>query len=111
MAANEYGSGKAKISNNSKAAKFKVIKPKILSVKGRRIKLGKVSGRKWYIVKYSENKKFKNATILKTKSTRVNLKNAKNRKYYVRYRAAKVIGGKTVYTKWSAKKVINKLAG
>lgn len=106
MAKSAYGKGKKELSTKSKRAKFRVKKPKITKINGKKITLKKVDSGVKYTIQYSEKSSFKGAKKVTTKKTKVNLSKLKiNNKYYVRFRASKVIDGKTVYTKWSAKKV------
>lgn len=60
-----------------------------------------------YHIRYSTNIKFKSRVkVTKTKLSRKAIKKMKRRKkYYVQIRAYKEVKGKTVYGKWSAKKL------
>ncbi len=63
-----------------------------------------------YQIQYARNAKFKKAkkiTVKKAGSTKKTVKKlASGKKYYVRVRAYKKIGGKKVYSKWSAAKTV-----
>lgn len=107
MAKADYGTGTKTLSLKSKRAKFRMKKPKFLKVKGRRITVKKVDSGVKYIIQYSTRSNFIGAKTITKKTRTVNLTKIKKRKkYYVRFRASKVIGGETVYTKWSSKKTI-----
>lgn len=107
MAKSDYGKGKKTLSVKSQRSKFKMIKPKFVRVKGKKVTLKKVDSGVRYIVQYGTKSNFKGAKRIIRKKRKFNLlKLKKNKKYYVRFRASKVINGKTVYTKWSAKKTI-----
>ena len=69
------------------------------------IKWAKVANAKAYEIKISTNKKFKNATIIKTKKMSKTIKKLKsNKKYYIKIRA---INGK-VKSKWVKKSIKTK---
>lgn len=107
MAKLNYGEGKKQLSTKSKRAKFKIKKPSILKVKGKRVTLKKIDSNVKYTIQYATEPDFgdeKNITAKKKKVIITKLK--KNRKYYIRYRASKKIDGKRVYTKWSDKKIV-----
>lgn len=107
MAQFSYATGKREYSTKSERAMFKVKKPKIKKINGKKVTLKKVDSGVKYTIQYSNKRSFKGAKKVTTKKTKINLsKLNKNNKYYVRFRASKVIDGKTVYTKWSVKKVI-----
>ena len=70
-----------------------------------------VYGASGYQIKYSTNKKLKKGSATKTitikgknKTRKVIKKLKKKKRYYFKMRAYKKSGGKTVYSKWSAKK-------
>lgn len=76
----------------AKWSKVKVSKASISSIvksgKNLRLKLKKTSGAKGYMIKYSTNKKFKNAKYIYVKSNSALLKKLKkNKKYYVKAKA------------------------
>lgn len=107
MAKSDYGKGSKLFSTKSKRAKYRMTKPKFVKIIGKKITLRKVESGEKYTIQYSKNADFKKAKKINTKKTKVTLsKLKKNVKYYVRFRAAKGIHGKTVYTKWSKKKII-----
>ena len=107
MAKSDYGEGNKTLSKKSKIARFKMIKPRFKKVNKKRITLKKVDTGVKYIIQYSEKKNFKGAKKIKSRKRNVYLRKLKkNKKYYIRFQASKVIQGKTVYTKWSAKKTI-----
>ena len=110
MAANDYGSGDAVKSLNSKKAVFSVIKPKFKSVSRKKVKLIKVAGAKKYQIKYSTDKKLeKSNKTVTTKNTTYQFKKLKkNTKYYVKFRAYTKIDGIKTYTAWSKIKTIKK---
>ena len=91
-----------------------ISKPKIKSIgklrKGFRLKWKKVSGAKGYQIQYCTKKNFKGAKMATVKKGSTVTKKVKKlkakKKYYVRIRAYKVIGGKTYHSGWSAKKTI-----
>ena len=85
-------------------------KAKIKSAKKAKIKINKVAGASGYQIRYSISKKYtkKTTTTLKTRKTTYTLKKLKNKKYYVKVRAYKLSGTKTIYGKWSATKTIKK---
>ena len=70
----------------------------------------KVSGITGYQLQYSTKKNMKGAkikTVKNAKASKATVKKLKkNKKYYVRVRTFKVVNGKKVYSKWSAKKVV-----
>lgn len=90
----------------------KLARPKIKSVKGKKkaltVKWKKAAGVKGYQLQYSRKKNFKKAktiTIKKAKKTKRTIRKLKRKKrYYVRIRTYKVVGGKTFYSAWSKKK-------
>ncbi len=107
MARYAYRKGKNALSTKSKRAKFKVKIPKIKNTNGGEVTLDKVESGVKYIIQYSKNSAFSNAKKMTVKKTKVNLSDVDtNSEYYVRFRASKKIGGKTVYTKWSGKKTV-----
>lgn len=61
-------------------------------------------------VKYSTKKSMKNAKTIKAKGASVKAKTVKKlkkeTKYYVQVRSYKIVGGKTYYSNWSAKKAV-----
>lgn len=62
-----------------------------------------------YEVSYSTSSTFKNAktkVIKKSKTSKVTLKKLKRKKYYIRIRTFKTIGGRKYYSAWSKKKTI-----
>lgn len=91
-------------------AKVKIKSAKRTSAKKAKIKINKVTGASGYQISYSTSKKYtkKATTTLKTRKTTYTLKKLKNKKYYVKVRAYKLSGNKTVYGKWSATKTIKK---
>lgn len=91
-------------------AKAKIKSAKRTSTKKAKIKINKVAGASGYQIRYSTSKKYtkKTTTTLKTRKTTYTLKKLKNKKYYVKVRAYKLSGTKTIYGKWSATKTIKK---
>ena len=91
-------------------AKAKIKSAKRTSTKKAKIKINKVTGASGYQIRYSTSKKYtkKTTTTLKTRKTTYTLKKLKNKKYYVKVRAYKLSGTKTIYGKWSATKTIKK---
>ena len=98
-------------SNVSRPKKTRITK----LIKGKRrftVKWKKVKGVKGYQIQYSRSKKFKKkarktVTIKKAKITKKTIKKLKSgKRYYVRVRTYKVVNGKRVYSKWSAKKSV-----
>ena len=66
-----------------------------------------MSGADGYQIRYSKKSNFKSAKTITAKASATSktiTKLTSKKKYYVRIRAYKVINGKKVYTKWSAKK-------
>lgn len=107
MAKNSYGTGKKELSTKSKRAKFKMKKPKITKISGKKVVLKKVSSDVKYTVQYSTKSNFSGAKKVTSKKTKINLsKLKKNKTYYIRFRASKRIEKKTVNTQWSNKKTI-----
>ncbi len=92
----------------------KVKPPKATSIKS--LKAGKKSFKltvktiqnvAGYQIQYGTKKNFKGAKSVNIKATKKTIKKLKkNKKYYVRVRTFKVVNGKKVYSKWSAKKVV-----
>jgi C1A family cysteine protease len=86
--------------------------PKLKSVKGYKKSVkatfASVKGVSGYQIKYSLKKSMKNSKIKTVKGaskTKITVKKLKAQKrYYIRIRAYKVVNGKRVYSKWSAKK-------
>jgi len=84
-------------------------------IKGKKrftVKWKKVSGINGYQIQYSTKKNFKKkyrktVTVKKAKITKKTIKKLKaKKKYYVRVRTYKLVNGKRVYSKWSAKKTV-----
>lgn len=98
----------AKVQFKAKKASLKSVK----SVKRKTAKVTwkKVSGAEGYEIQYSKKSNFKSAKKVTVKGTSKKTKTIKKltakKKYYVRVRAYKTIGGKKVYTSWSAKKSV-----
>lgn len=87
----------------------KVSKITLKNVKGKKIKvtIKKVSKATGYQIKYSTNKKFKNAKSVKTTKTSYTIKKLKKKKtYYVKVRAYRKVNGKTYYGSYSGVKKI-----
>lgn len=80
--------------------------------KGKRklaVKWKKVKGVSGYQLQYSTDKKFKKArtkTVQTTKTAKTVKKLKSKKRYYVRVRAYKKVGGKTYYSKWSKVKAV-----
>ena len=100
-----------------KVAKKKLKKVTVSSVKSTKAKTAAVSWKKTtdatgYIVEYSTSKKFtskttKKVTIKKGKTTKTTLKKLKSgKKYYVRVKAYRTEGKKTVYGSYSSVKTV-----
>lgn len=76
------------------------------------VKWKKVKGVKGYQIQYSRKKSFKkkgrkSVFVKKAKVTKKTVKKLKSgKRYYVRVRTYKVVNGKKVYSKWSAKKSV-----
>ncbi len=96
----------AKASTATKIAKFKCKKPKIKYINRSKVNIKKITGAK-YQIKYATNKKFKASIKKKFKKTTYKFKNLTvGYTYFVKVRAYKKIKNKKYYTKWSAVKVI-----
>ena len=100
-----------------KVAKKKLKKVTISTVKSTKAKQANVnwktvSDSNGYIVEYSTSKKFtkkttKKVTVKKAKSKKTTLKKLKSgKKYYIRIRAYKTVGKKTVYGAYSSVKTV-----
>ena len=100
-----------------KVAKKKLKKVTLSSVKSTKAKQASVnwktvSDSTGYIVEYSTSKKFtkkttKKVTVKKAKSKKTTLKKLKSgKKYYIRIRAYKTVGKKTVYGAYSSVKTV-----
>ncbi|GEM_PF-230300 len=73
------------------------------------VKWAKVKDADGYVIQYSLKKNMKSAkkkTVKGSAKTSLTVKKLKSKKYYVRVRAYKVVNGKRVYGKWSAKKAV-----
>ncbi len=104
----------------SKSGKVKVVKapdsPRILKARHSksilRLSLNKVRGLKRYQIQVSVTKNFRKKLLnrrikIKKKSATVHSKKLRNRKkLYVRVRAIKISGGKSIYGKWSKKRKV-----
>ena len=106
---------KQNAANQVEEAKFNAKKVSIKSVKSSQKKKLKatwktVSGAEGYQIQYSKKSNFKSAKTVTvkgaSKKTATIKKLSSKKKYYVRVRAYKTIGGKKVYTSWSAKKSV-----
>ncbi|MGN1166001.1 MAG: M64 family metallopeptidase [Lachnospiraceae bacterium] len=106
---------KQNAANQVATAKFQAKKASIKSVKTPSKKALKVtwkavSGAEGYQIQYSKKSNFKSAKTVTvkgaSKKTTTIKKLTSKKKYYVRVRAYKTIGGKKVYTSWSTKKSI-----
>lgn len=84
---------------NTKVKKVKAAKKKMT------VTLAKSAGVSGYQIQYATNKKFKKAKTVKIKKATTVKKTVKKlksgKKYYIRVRAFKKIGKKTVYAKWA----------
>lgn len=82
----------------------------VKNVKGKKAKvtLKKIKGVNGYQIKYSTSKKFKKATTKTTKKITYTIKKlSKNKKYYIKARAYRLVNKKKYYGSWSkVKKVI-----
>ena len=81
----------------------------VKNVKGKKIKATwkKVSGINGYQVQYCLNKSFMNTKTFQTTGTTKTMTGLKkNKKYYVRARTYKRVGGKVYFAKWSAPKSV-----
>lgn len=107
MAKYSYGTGKKALSIKSRIAKFRMKQPNFSKINGNKVVIKKVDTGVKYIIQYSTRSDFKGAkkTIARKRFVKLGRLQS-NKKYYVRFRAVKTIVGKTVYTKWSEKKVI-----
>lgn len=101
--------------NHGNSAIVKPAKVKIRKVvrsknnKKAKVTLKKVKGAKGYQIQYSTSKKFtakKTKNVTSKKVTKVLKKLKTSKKYYIRARAYKIVGGKKYYGKWSASKVL-----
>ena len=102
MAANAYGSGKAKMCKKSQICEYAMKQGKVLSFTDNTLKFEKLAKKSKYTVEYSVNKKFKSGQTVTTTGNTVQLNNLENDKvYYVRYRGTKKIKGKLRKTNWS----------
>lgn len=102
MAANAYGSGKAKMCKKSQVCEYAMKQGKVLSFTDNTLKFEKLAKKSKYTVEYSVNKKFKSGQTVTTTGNTVQLNNLENDKvYYVRYRGTKKIKGKLRKTNWS----------
>ena len=54
-----------------------------------------------YEVCLSERKNFSGSKKYKTKKKKYTIKNLKNKTYYIRVRAYRIVDGKKIYGKWS----------
>lgn len=107
MAKYNYGEGKKQLSVKSIRAKFKIKKPMIKRNKGKTLILKKMGNDVKYTIQIASDYNLKNAEEITIKKTKVILQELKSKKkYYIRYRASKKIEGKTVYTRWSDRKLI-----
>lgn len=107
MAKYNYGEGKKQLSVKSIRAKFKIKKPMIKRNKGKTLILKKMGNDVKYTIQIASDYNFKNAEEITIKKTKAILRELKSKeKYYIRYRASKKIEGKTVYTRWSDRKLI-----
>lgn len=107
MAKYNYGEGKKQLSVKSIRAKFKIKKPMIKRNKGKTLILKKMGNYVKYTIQIASDYNFKNAEEITIKKTKAILRELKSKeKYYIRYRASKKIEGKTVYTRWSDRKLI-----
>lgn len=97
--------------SNQRPKRTKIIK----LIKRRRrftVKWKKVKGVKGYQIQYSTKKSFKKkyrktVYVKKAKTVKKTVKKLKSgKKYYVRVRAYKVVDGKKIFAKWSAKKSV-----
>lgn len=104
--------GTNKSAQSTVTASTKPSTAKIKSLKSSKKKVavaswGKVSGATKYEVQYSTSKKFTKKTAKTTKSVRLTIKKLKSKKkYYVRVRAYKVVGGKKICGSWSSVKSV-----
>lgn len=96
-------------------ATFKLKKVTVKSVKSKKKKTASVTWKsikdvKGYTIQYSKKSNFKSAKTVNvqgaSKKTATIKKLSAKKKYYVRVRAYKLIGGKKVYTSWSTKKSV-----
>ena len=74
------------------------------------VKYGKAAGAAGYQIQYSANSSMKSAKTVKVSGastiTKVIRSLRKNKKYYVRVRSFKNVGGRTYYSTWNAKKSV-----
>ncbi len=104
------------VDESTTAAVTRPKKTKIVKlIKGKKrftVKWKKVKGVKGYQIQYSRKKNFKkkgrkSVFVKKAKVTKKTVKKLKSgKRYYVRVRTYKVVNGKKVYSKWSAKKSV-----
>lgn len=78
------------------------IKKVIIKKDKAKIYLKKIKGATGYVVKLSNSNKFKKVKTKKVKKTNCVIKNIKvSKKYYIKARAYKKVGGKNYYGVWS----------
>jgi hypothetical protein len=92
---------------NFSAKKVTVKSAKSTAKKTLKVTLKSISGAEKYQITYATNKNFKNSKTVTTKKTSVTIKKLKSKKtYYVKVRAVKTIGGKTVKSSYGAVKKV-----
>ena len=108
MAQNEYNAGPLGYSVKTLSAFFSVKKPRFKKVAKKKVTFVTVAGAKGYQIQYAADKKFKKgrktAVTSKAYFKPKNLK--KKKKYYVRFRAYKIINENKIYTGWSSAKAV-----
>lgn len=110
MAQNEYNVEPLGYSLKTRSAFFAVKKAKFKKVARKKVTFVAVTGAKGYQIQYATDKKFKKgkktAVTSKVYFKPKNLK--KKKKYYVRFRAYKIINENKVYTNWSSVKEVKR---
>ncbi len=108
MAQNEYNIEPLGYSLKTRSAFFAVKKTRFKKVARKKVTFVAVVGAKGYQIQYATDKKFKKgrktAVTSKIYFKPKNLK--KKKKYYVRFRAYKIINENKVYTNWSSVRVV-----
>ena len=94
-----------KVSPTTKSKKIIIGKTTIKKVTIKKnvakIRLKKVKGATGYVVKLSNSNKFKKVKTKKVKKTNCVIKNIKaSKRYYIKARTYKKVGGKTYYGEW-----------
>lgn len=89
-----------KVDEKTEVGKTKI--KKVTKIKNVKVTLKKVAGAHGYQIQYSTSKKFQKVTVKTTKKlTYIIRKIKKNRNYYVRARAYKLVNGNKIFGSWS----------